>query len=174
MSNLLQITATNLKTEAQVQGLHAVKDEMARRGIEPDGRKGEITHGAAVRWLLENFNDLLETRGGRPATGTGDEVLQRIHDAVTAQIKLNETTDKTVTVGRGKNAVTVKYEQRAITDRWVRDTANANADAVTEYMKEHGEEIAKHNQWLVDSCGYPAEIENFNRRTGKAQARAGE
>lgn len=169
---MTQITAFNLN-EQQAEGLKLLIADAENHGVKlGSGKTGAPVYAPAFKWLLENYAEITSARGGRPKTGPGDELMARIHETVTEQMRLNETTDKTVTVGRGKNSVVVRYEQRAITDRWIRDAANANAETVALYMAQHAEEIERHNAWLIESCGYPTEIENFNRRTGKASVKA--
>ena len=157
-------------SDSATANLSKIADLMQSENVAQTRKQG-YTVNEMVHWAVENFFDYGGVKGGRPATGTGSDVLARVHDVVTAQMQLNKTTDKTVTVGKGKNSVTVKYEQRAITDRWIRDSAGVNAEASKAYIESHKDEIDAHNAWLISDCGYPAEVENFNRRTGKASAK---
>lgn len=152
--------------------LDVVRAEMARRKVPFRKGGNEYTASHVVSWLIQEFPELLRQRGGREATGTGDAVLEKINAAVTAQIELNRATTATVTVGRGKNQVTVRYQQRAITPRWIREKCSVNADAVADYLAKHGADVAAHNEWLVANCGYETDTENYNRRTSKAEIKA--
>jgi hypothetical protein len=149
---------------------------MAARGEKPTQGK-DYSQADIMRYTINNFFSG-NTGGGRKKTGAGTDVLKRIHDAVQTQIDLNKKTDKTIKIGRGRNEVMVKYEQRTITDRFMRETANANASAVDDYLKGQVDMIEEHNKWLVANCGYPVDsieneaIANFNRRTAKAEKRA--
>jgi hypothetical protein len=164
-------------SEEQTENLNKIRELMKLERVSPDHRDGYSVK-LAVTWAIENLPRYANLRGGRPATGTGDDVLSRCNDAVNAQIELNRNTQKTVQVGRGKNSITVRYEQRAITERWLRDKAGVNAQAVEDFMLANGDMINQHNEWLVKNCGYPVDadikqaIENFNRRTSKAELRA--
>ena len=175
--NQIKIGSGNLiksMTQEQADKYNDISAYMAAKGVKT--ANGSAYSPAEIFiYAFENFS---ASRGGRTATGTGDEVLGRIHDAVQAQMKLNKATDKLVTVGRGRNEVKIKYEQRSITERFMRESANANAVAVDDYLKVHGDAVIKHNEWLVKNCGYPVDadtqsaIDNFNRRTSKANIKA--
>jgi len=173
MDDTMETSRPTIKiSDELLANIEKIKKAMDARGIESHGTA--VLTSDVVEFAINNF--FMTT--GRKTTGTGDEILSRINEAVKTQMKLNKTTDKKVQVGRGRNAVSVMYEQRSITDRFIRETAKVNAKATNEYMSTHGDDIQEHNEWLVKNCGYPVDsdtefaIENFNRRTSKASKRA--
>jgi hypothetical protein len=118
--------------------------------------------------------------------GAESVTLSYIDSVVKNQMELNRVTQKTIMVGSGKSETSVKFEQRAITPKWIMDRTlsnsqagiegarSVNLDAATEYLKLHPD-VLQHNQWLCTSNGVEptdSNIQNFNRRTGKAAARS--
>jgi len=169
---MIQLTATNLKTQEQENGLLLIKEQMANEGVPPDS-KGGYSHGAAIRYMLEKANMLFtgKNKPGRHATGPGDAVINRIHECVQNQMEINRTTTDTIDVGNGKNTVSVLYRQRAITKSWIRSVAGVNLQAINEYLSAHSADVNEHNNWLLKITG-ANDLENFNRRTSKAHNRA--
>lgn len=95
---------------------------------------------------------------------------EKIHKVVTNQMNLNASTDKVITVGVGDNARQVRYQQRAITGKWIMENAGATFKACKEYLEQHAQEIADHHKTVLGLTD-PKKIENFNRSTGKASSR---
>ena len=162
-------------SDRQMGNYNKMLDIMTAKNIKPAQGK-TFSQSDVMKFCLDNFFD--GKNKGREKTGAGADVITRIHDAVENQIKKNKNSEKTIKIGRGRNEVTVKYEQRAITSSWIRAVSNANADAINDYLKGQGDMVDKHNKWLVANCGYPVDsieneaIANFNRRTSKAEKRA--
>ena len=115
----------------------------------------------------------------------GNVTLNYIADMVNRQMEINKTTKKTHIIGSGKKTITVKYEQRSITDKWIMDTSieerNAKIDnarsvsrkSAQEYLTAKKPEVDEHHKWLCEQIGveYNTDsVRNFNRRTGKAAA----
>jgi hypothetical protein len=97
-------------------------------------------------------------------TGTRQSTLDNIDQVVKAQMALNASTDKIITAGNGQNAVKVKYEQRAITAKWIMKNANCGLTNALGYLKQHETEINKHHKEVLKTD----DVDFFNRRVGRA------
>ena len=115
----------------------------------------------------------------------GNDTLNYINTLVGKQLELNTSTDKVHIVGSGKTESAVKYEQRAITDKWImgasiaeRNAGISNARAVSrksaqQYIESKQLELDAHHQWLCEQANIDfldKNVRNFNRRTGKASS----
>jgi hypothetical protein len=92
-------------------------------------------------------------------TGMRDATHDKIDIVVKHQMQINATTDKTVTVGLGEKAKQVKYEQRALTPKWIMDNAQAQFDSTAEYLRIHRDEINRHHKEVL---GFDADITEIN------------
>jgi len=162
------------KTTQSVIGTHNGKP---RFNVDYKGLSDEhmnILLEAAAQHGITEKKDLLilliesYKKSSRPG-GARDSTKEKIHNTVQEQIKINLETDKTIEVGSGKNKRTVKYEQRAITQKWIMENAGANAKSIQEYLEEHKQEIDAHHKEL--GLNSDEDVRNYNRSTGKAADR---
>jgi hypothetical protein len=100
-------------------------------------------------------------------TGTRQTTLDNIDQVVKAQMILNAITEKTITVGTGRNAIEVKFEQRAFTPKWIMRHAKCNQTSALEYISQHENEINEHHEKVLNTN----DIDFFNRRVGRASKR---
>jgi hypothetical protein len=100
-------------------------------------------------------------------TGIRQETLDNIDKVVKDQMALNATTQKTITVGKGRDAIEVKFEQRAITPKWIMNAAGCNQSSALDYIKLHESEINEHHEKVLNTD----DTDFFNRRAGRASKR---
>ncbi len=144
-------------------------------------------HGDKKKTFLYLLECARKIRNESAARLRGNVTLNYIDDLVKRQMETNRTTEKTHVIGSGKTTVSVKFEQRSITDKWIMDTSIEERDngiegarsvsrkAAQEYIALKKSEIDEHHEWLCKQVGLdftPDNVRNFNRRTGKAAAAA--
>lgn len=126
-------------------------------------------HGSkseALKHLIDTCMNMNNEKKGMMRNSTHE----KIHEVVTRQMAINANTDKVISIGT-INPVEVKYEQRAITPKWIQENARATQQACLEYIAKHQAEIDKHHQDVL-GLSDPEIIKNFNRRTGKASVKS--
>jgi hypothetical protein len=119
----------------------------------------ENSKSTVLKMLIDAYIEKLNRK-----TGTRQSTLDNINQVVKSQMALNASTEKTITVGNGQNTVEVKYEQRAITAKWIMKNANCNQLSALEYLKQHETEINAHHKKVLKTD----DVDFFNRRVGRA------
>jgi hypothetical protein len=122
-------------------------------------RKDGYSNSDILKMLIDNYMTKQDRK-----TGIRQSTLDKIDPVVKAQMQLNATTDKIIKVGSGQNEVEVKYEQRAITAKWIMGEAKCNQSSALEYIKLHEDEINTHHHDVLGTD----DTDFFNRRVGRA------
>lgn len=113
---------------------------------------GRVTDFDALEFLLDAYEESKKPRGERI-----DSPLQKIRDAITAQMALNESSTAE------KDGVF--YEKRRITSAWLQSATGANHAAIMSILEEMAGAIeANHTRAGIG--------EHFNRRAPKKHKEA--
>jgi hypothetical protein len=97
-----------------------------------------------------------------------EDIMNRIHDAVQAQMKVNETTTDTVKIGSGKQSRVVKFKQCAFSIKRIMTLAGVNQEPAKKYYDLHKSEIDDHHVKVLGI--HNGDLDTFNRKQGQAAA----